>query len=62
MTDWTVLVTLSGWFALALGLLRMFAAGLYQRQSAATGALVSMILKGVHFECGLVMTVKAYRR
>ena len=61
-TDWTVLVTLSGWFALALGLFRMFAAGLYQRQSAATGALVFMILEGVLFACGLVMTVKAYWR
>jgi len=26
--DWTVLVTLSGWFFLLLGLLRLFAAGL----------------------------------
>jgi uncharacterized membrane protein HdeD (DUF308 family) len=61
-TDWTVLVTLSGWFALVLGLFRMFAAGLYQRQSAATAAPVFMILEGVLFACGLVMTVKAYRR
>ena len=29
--DWTVLITLSGWFSLILGLLRMFAAELYQR-------------------------------
>lgn len=61
-TDWTVLVTLSGWLALALGLFRMFAAGLYQRQSAATAAPVFMILEGALFACGLVMTVKAYRR
>src|SRR5271166_1483673 len=26
--DWSVLITLSGWFGLALGLFRMFAAGL----------------------------------
>src|SRR5678809_1666097 len=34
--DWTVLVTLSGWFFLLLGLFRMFAAGEYQRASAST--------------------------
>ncbi|HXI65280.1 MAG TPA: hypothetical protein VNH14_12325 [Gemmatimonadales bacterium] len=34
MPDWTVLVTLSGWFFLALGLFRMFAASMYQRGSA----------------------------
>ena len=32
--DWTVLVTLSGWFFLLLGLFRMFAAGLYRQSSA----------------------------
>src|SRR5215468_3672767 len=36
--DWSVLVTLSGWFFLVLGLFRMFAAGLYQRGSASTSA------------------------
>jgi hypothetical protein len=34
--DWTVLVTLTGWFVLALGLFGMFAAGLYQRGSTNT--------------------------
>ena len=28
--DWTVLITLSGWFGVVFGLVRMFAAGLYQ--------------------------------
>ena len=58
--DWTVLVTLSGWFFLGLGLFRMFAAGAYQRGSANTGTTVFMVLEGVLLVCGLVMTFKAY--
>jgi hypothetical protein len=58
--DWTVLITLSGWFFLALGLFRMFAASLYQRSSANTSAFVFMILEGVLLLFGLVMTFKAY--
>ena len=56
-----MLVTLSGWFALALGLFRMFAAGLYQRGSANTSATVFMILEGILFIIGLVITVNAYK-
>ncbi len=58
--DWTVLVTLSGWLALALGLFRMFAAGLYQRGSANASATLFMVLEGILLIIGLVMTVKAY--
>ena len=60
--DWTVLVTLSGWFLLALGLFRMFAAGFYQRGSANTSPGVFMILEGVLLACGLIMTFKAFTR
>lgn len=60
--DWTVLVTLSGWFFLALGLFRMFAAGLYRRESAQAGPSVFMVLEGILFLLGLIMTVKAYSR
>ena len=60
--DWTVLVTLSGWFSLALGLFRMFAAGLYQRRAADTDVMVFMVAEGVLLVCGLVMTFKGYRR
>lgn len=60
--DWTVLVTLSGWFGLLLGLFRMFAAGQYQRGSANTSATTFMILEGVLLLGGLVMTYKAYVR
>jgi hypothetical protein len=60
--DWTVLVTLSGWLFLLLGLFRMFAAGLYQRGSAEIGTTVFMVLEGILFMAALVMTFKAYRR
>lgn len=60
--DWTVLVTLSGWFFLVLGLFRMFAAGSYQRGSAGTSATVFMVLEGALLVLGLVMTFQAYRR
>ena len=60
--DWTVLVTLSGWFFLALGLFRMFAAGLYQRSSASASSIFFMILEAILFVVGLIMTFKAYSR
>ena len=58
--DWTVLVTLSGWFFLALGLFRMFAAGFYQRGSAQTSSTVFMVLEGVLLLIGIIMTFKGY--
>jgi len=60
--DWTVLITLTGWFFLALGLFRMFAAGLYQRGSANTSASVFMGLEAILLVIGLIITFKAYRR
>jgi len=60
--DWTVLVTLSGWFFMLLGLVRMFAAGLYQRGSASTTPAVFMVLEAALILAGLIMTVQAYRR
>ncbi|HET9412812.1 MAG TPA: hypothetical protein VFO74_01655 [Pseudolabrys sp.] len=60
--NWTVLVTLAGWFFLALGLFRMFAAGSYQRASAQTSATVFMVLEGALLVLGLIMTFQAYRR
>jgi len=60
--DWTVLVTLSGWFFVVLGLFRMFAAGLYQRGSADTSPTVFMALEGILLVGGLIMTFKAYSR
>ena len=60
--DWIILVTLSGWFFLALGLFRMFAAGIYQRGSATTSATMFMVLEGLLLIVGLFMTFKAYSR
>ena len=58
--DWTLLVTLTGWFFLVLGLFRMFAAGDYQSRSANTSATTFMILEAILAILGLIMTVKAY--
>jgi 1,4-dihydroxy-2-naphthoate octaprenyltransferase len=60
--DWTVLITLSGWSGLILGLFRMFAASLYQRGAAETSETVFMGLEAVLFLCGVIITFKAYSR
>jgi hypothetical protein len=60
--DWTVLVTLMGWFAGSLGLFRMFAADSYQRSAANTPSRVLIVLEGILLLCGLILTVKAYSR
>ena len=58
--DWTSLITLSGWFFLALGVFRMFAASYYQRGAATTDSKVFMALEGVLFVLGLFITFMAY--
>ena len=58
--NWTVLVTLSGWFFLLLGLFRMFSAGLYQRESASTSTTLFMVLEAILLALALTMTYKAY--
>jgi hypothetical protein len=58
--DWTVLVTLSGWFALALGVIRMFAASAYHERAATFGSPTFIVIESVLLVCGLVMTLKAY--
>jgi subtilase family serine protease len=60
--DWTVLVTLAGWFSGGLGLFRMFAASAYQRGAAGTPTLVFMVVEGILLLCGMVLTFKAYSR
>ena len=60
--DWTLLVTLSGWFGVLLGLFRMFAAEQYQRGSVNTAPRTFIILEGILFAAAVVMTVKAYGR
>jgi hypothetical protein len=60
--NWTVFVTLTGWFFLALGLIRMFAAGQYRQAAAGTSSTVFMALEGVLLVIALVITYYGYRR
>ncbi len=60
--NWTVLVTLSGWFLLALGLLRMFTACQYQRLAAETTPGFLMVIEACLLVVPLVITYKAFAR
>lgn len=60
--NWTVLVTLSGWFCLLLGLLRMFVADQYRQATASTSSWVFVLLEGGWLCVALFMTFNAYRR
>jgi hypothetical protein len=60
--DWRILLTLSGWFLLFLGLFRMFAAGLYRQASASAPSAFFMVLEGLLVMVGLIITFKAYAR
>jgi uncharacterized membrane protein HdeD (DUF308 family) len=61
-TNWTVLVTLSGWSFLLLGLVRMFAAAQYRQASASTSPWVFILLEGCLLVVALFITFKAYSR
>ncbi len=60
--DWTVLLTLTGWMAIGLGLVRMFAAGAYRASAAQTAPIVYMAIEAVLFTIGTAITVASYRR
>ena len=60
--NWTVLVTLSGWSFLLLGLVRMFAAGWYRQATASTSSWVFILLEGCLLVVALFITFKAYSR
>lgn len=60
--DWSVLLTLVGWFSLLLGLTRMFAASAYLQSSAKTSPTIFMVLEGILLIIGLIITFKSYRR
>lgn len=60
MGDWTVLVTLTGWFSIFGGLFRMFATGLYQQGSQNTTAL--LVMEIILLAIGIFLTFKAYGR
>lgn len=58
--NWTLLVTLSGWFFLLLGLVRMFVAEQYRQATASTSAWVFVLLEGCLLLVALFITFKAY--
>jgi len=58
--SWPLLITLVGWFAILLGLLRMFATRLYQQGAHDGIPLLAMELVG--FGIGIFLTFKAYGR
>jgi predicted Na+-dependent transporter len=60
--NWTVLVTLTAWFFLILGLIRMFAASQYRQVAASTTSEVFMVFEGVLLVFALVITYHGYRR
>lgn len=60
--NWTVLVTLTGWFFLVLGLIRMFGAGQYRQAAASTESAVFVVLEGLLLVVALVITHQGYRR
>lgn len=57
--NWTVLVTITGWLALVLGLFRMFAADAYQ-QGAQSIPLSMIALELLGLLIGIFITFKAY--
>lgn len=58
--NWTVLITLCGWFFLALGLARMFAASQYQLATKSANSMTFMLLEGCLLVIALIITFKAY--
>jgi hypothetical protein len=60
--DWTVLVTLSGWLALALGVARMYGASQYQQAAASIERPTLIVIESGLLVSGFVMTFKAYVR
>jgi hypothetical protein len=58
--NWTVLITLSGWSFLALGLVRMFAASQYRQATQGASSMTFMVLEGCLLVVALIITFKAY--
>jgi uncharacterized membrane protein HdeD (DUF308 family) len=58
--NWTVLITLAGWFLLLLGLIRMFAASQYQQAIQRTSSMTFIVLEVCLLVLALTITFKAY--
>lgn len=59
---WPVLITVTGWFFLVLGLVRMFAASQYRQASSEASSTTFMVLEGLVLVIALVITYFGYRR
>jgi hypothetical protein len=55
-------VTLTGWFFLVLGLVRMFAASEYQQAATGTSSTAFMVLEGILLIVALILSYQGYRR
>jgi multisubunit Na+/H+ antiporter MnhG subunit len=60
--NWTVLITLTGWFLLLLGLIRMFAASQYQLAIQRTNSTTFILLEICLLVIALIITLKANGR
>jgi hypothetical protein len=60
--NWTLLITLSGWFFLLLGLFRMFFVGAYLQGSQSTSSTTFMVLEAILLVVGFIITFKSYSR
>ena len=60
--NWTVLVTLSGWCFLFLGLVRMFGADQYRQAAGSASSWVFILLEACLLFIALFITFKAYTR
>jgi hypothetical protein len=60
--NWTVLVTLCGWFLLRLGIVRAFAADQYRQASAAMDSRALVVAEACLLVVALVITWRSYRR
>lgn len=59
--SWPLLLTVSGWSFLLLGLFRMVAAGFYQQCAASTAAATFMVMEGALLVVGLFLSYMGYR-
>jgi energy-converting hydrogenase Eha subunit C len=60
--DWTVLITLSGWSLLVLGLVRIFAASQYHQAAQAASSMAFMAMEGFLLAVALFITFMSYKR
>jgi hypothetical protein len=58
---WPVLVTLVGWSAVVLGLVRMFAASQYREAAATSPSAVFIVAESILLVVGLVLTFQGWR-